>query len=224
MVRDHFMLLLLLTALILLMAISGGSVGIERTSWAVMIGLVAGRWIQNQWIFPGKFRRAELLWDGGAPASEVTSSLRQATFATGELGYRIHLLLGRTYFAQGFRNQAGNDFLQAQLARLPTWKRMLVQPFFLSLPKVPSPMRFRYGRFLLRLASRIPHLHHRLGILHLRRNGPGDSDQAWLDFRNALPLSGDDPLMLEDILLAALNRGEPEIAAVKAYVEAQEHH
>jgi tetratricopeptide (TPR) repeat protein len=170
--------------------------------------LVAGRWIHTHWILPGILRKAETRWNADASNSEITDLLHATRFATGEVGYHIHVLLGRAHFAQGFRNQAWSDFLEAQLVRLPLWKRLLIQPFFRQLPTRILDWRFRYGRVLLKLAPAMPQIPHRLGILSIRRNQEGDVDRAWGHFRTLLPLAVEDPLLLEDLMLAGLSRRE----------------
>lgn len=185
--------------------------------------LAAWRWTQMNWLFPRALRRAEVLMDRGGSASESVKILRSARSATGELGYRVHLLMARAHFSLGFRNQAWGDFLVAQLARMPLWKRILARPFFRKLAATPGPWRFRYGRFLLRLAPDMPHLHHRLGVLYLRRDGAGDADLAWGHFRTLLPLAAEDPLLLEDLMLAALNRGETDVADQASALLLQRH-
>lgn len=185
--------------------------------------LVAGRWIHSHWILPRTLRKAEVSWDSGSPASETADLLYPAHFASGELGYRIHLLLGRARFAQGFKNQAWSDFLQAQFLRLPLWKRLLVQPFFRALPRRIRDWRFHYGRLLLRLAPTMPQLAHRLGILHLRRNQEGDVAQAWDHFHTVLALAAEDPLLLEDLMLSALGRQEFAMAEQALALLMQRH-
>ncbi|MDE3246814.1 MAG: hypothetical protein KGN80_12065, partial [Acidobacteriota bacterium] len=185
--------------------------------------LVAGRWIHSHWMLPRTLRKAELSWDSGSPASETADLLDSTHFAGGELGYRLHLLLGRARFAQGFRNQAWSDFLQAQFLRLPLWKRLLVQPFFRALPKRIRDWRLHYGRLLLRLAPSMPQLAHRLGILHLRRNQEGDVAQAWEHFRTVLPLAAEDPLLLEDLMLSGLGRQEFALAEQALALLMQRH-
>lgn len=174
--------------------------------------LVAGRWVHYHWILPRFLRKAEVKWNSKGAAAKVTDLLYSARFASGETGYRLHLLMGRAHFSQGFRNQAWSDFLEAQLVRLPLWKRLLVQPYFRRLPKQVRGWRFRYGRMLLKLAPSMPQIPHRLGILHIRRNHESDVDRAWEQFRTVLPLADEDPLLLEDLMLAALNRGENSLA------------
>lgn len=191
--------------------------------WMLLALLIAGRWIHIHWIAPRIFRKVEISWDSGAPASEIADRLQGARFTNGEIGYRIYLLLGRAHFAQGFRNQAWSDFLQAQLVRLPLWKRLLVQPFFRPLSKQIGDWRFRYGRMLLRLGPSVPQIPHRLGILYLRRNLEGDLTRAWECFRAVLPLATEDPLLLEDLMLAALTRGEQALSEQALALLMQRH-
>ena len=190
---------------------------------ALLAVLVAGRWIHFHWILPRALRKAEVSWDSSSPASETADLLHSAHFASGELGYRIHLLRGRARLAQGFRNQAWSDFLQAQFLRLPRWKRLLVQPFFRPLPKRIRDWRFNYGRQLIRLAPGMPQLAHRLGILYLRRNQEGDAAQAWEHFRTVLILAAEDPLLLEDLMLSALSRQEFAMAEQALAMLLQRH-
>ncbi|MBL0211595.1 MAG: tetratricopeptide repeat protein [Holophagaceae bacterium] len=192
---------------------------------ALLLGvLIIGRWAQLHWFLPRTLRRAEASWNSSAPVSETTdllSSSRPA--ASGETGYRILLLLGRARFAQGFRNQAWTEFLQAQLVRLPLWRRLLIQPFFRRVPPKIRPWRLRYGRMILKLAPSVPQIPHRLGILHIRRDQEGDVEKAWEHFRAVLPLAVEDPLLLEDLLLAALNRGEHGLAEQALALLMQRH-
>lgn len=185
---------------------------LEFTLSLLLVVLVAGRWIHHQWVLPRILKKAEIRWNSKAPGSDIADLLGSNRFATGEIGYRIHLLMGRAHFAQGFRNQAWSDFLQAQFVRLPLWKRLLVQPFFRRLPKQIPGWRLRYGRVMLDLAPAMPQIPHRLGILFIRRNQEGDVERAWEQFRTVLPLAAEDPLLLEDLMLAALNRTEHALA------------
>ena len=185
--------------------------------------LIVGRWIHYHWILPRILRKAEASWNSLASASETTDLLHSARFASGEIGYRIHLLMGRARFSQGFRNQAWSDFLQAQLVRLPLWKRLLIQPFFRPLPKRIHDWRFRYGHMVLKLAPSMPQIPHRLGMLHIRRDQEGDVGKAWEQFRTVLPLATEDPLLLEDLMLAALNRGECALAEHALALLVQRH-
>lgn len=189
----------------------------------LLMVLGAGRWAYDHWILPRALRKAEMRWDNGAPASEITDLLHGARFANGEIGYRIQLLLGRAHFALGFRSQAWSDFFQAQCVRLPLWKRLFVRPFFRRLPRQIRPWRFRYGRALLRLAPTMPHLPHRLGILYLRRNQDGDVSRAWEHFRAVLPLAAEDPLLLEDLMLASLSRGDRALSEPALALLVQRH-
>ena len=196
---------------------------LDFTVSVLLAVLVAGWWIHTHWMLPRILQKAETSWNSQAPASGITDLLHTANFAGGEVGYRLHLLMGRAHFAQGFRNQAWSDFLQAQLVRLPLWKRLLVQPFFRHLPKRINSWRLRYGRMLLKLAPSMPQIPHRLGILYLRRDQAGDVDQAWGQFCCVLPLAMEDPLLLEDLMLAALNRGE-RVLAEQALACLMQHH
>ena len=196
---------------------------LDFTLSVLLAVLAVGWWINNHWILPRILLQAEACWNSEAPVSDITDLLHSTRFAGGEIGYRLHLLMGRAHFAQGFRNQAWSDFLQAQFVRLPLWKRLVVQPFFRHLPRKIHGWRFSYGRLLLRLAPSMPQIPHRLGILHIRREQEGDVDQAWVHFRSVLPLAVEDPLLLEDLMLAALNRGEHALAEQSLALLMQRH-
>ncbi len=218
-----FRLLLLLEAVVLTLAFMKMGVGGWTAAGVLLAGLLAGTWIRSAWILPGILRRAEVLWDGGAAPSEVVAQLQGARYAQGELGYRIHLLSAQANLALGFKNRAWTEFLEGAFARLPLWKRVWVAPFFRKLPKDPGPWRFRYGRFLLKLAPRLPQIPYRMGILLIRRNEEGDLERAWEHFRTVPALAADDILILEDLMLAALNRGEFPTAEIALDVLLRRH-
>lgn len=156
--------------------------------------------------------RGEVLWATQAPPSEVLAQIGRASVARGELGYRLALLRGRARWAMGQRDQAWLDYLDAQLRRLPAWKRPFLSAYFRRVPEHPSEAHLRKGERLLHWAPGMGRLRHLLGILELRRGDPEAGHRAWLRFSEALPLSTEDPLVLEDLMLAALAQGMPELA------------
>jgi tetratricopeptide (TPR) repeat protein len=159
-----------------------------------------------------RLARAEALWATRAPAGEVLAMVGSASVARGEIGYRLALLRGRARWALGQRDAAWLDYLDAQLRRLPAWKRPFLAAYFQRVPEHPSAAHIRKGERLVRWAPGMGRLRHLLGILELRRGDAEASRRAWLRFSEALPLSVDDPLVVEDLMLAALAQDMPELA------------
>jgi tetratricopeptide (TPR) repeat protein len=186
-----------------------------RLGWIFLGTALAGTWLgwglRQAWIYPTLLHRAEARWAEGAPASEVADLLARAPLATGELGYRIRLLQGMAHAALGYRDRAWLDGIDAQLARLPLWKRVIVRLAFRKVPETPSPRRLAWGARCLRLAPNMARLRHLQGILLLRSGRPEALHQAWAHFEAALPLAWDDPLVLEDLMLAGLQHGHEAI-------------
>jgi tetratricopeptide (TPR) repeat protein len=184
--------------------------------WLLAGAIPAGAWVgwafRQAWIYPSILGKAEALWAEGAPASQVAECLSRASLATGELGYRIHLLRATAHLSLGYQERSWLDALQAQLSRLPAWKRRLVGRAFGKVPDTPSPRRLAWGERLIRLAPRMARLRHLQGILRLRSGTPEAMHAAWEHFEAALPLAWDDPLVLEDLMLAGLQHGQERLA------------
>jgi Flp pilus assembly protein TadD len=202
--------LLLLGLLAALLVEGGPHPGQTALILAGTVGLggCLGWVIRQVWIYPSLLRRAQALWATQAPASEVAEILERGTFATGELGRQIHLLLGYTHFALGYTNQAWMDFLRADLAHLPFWLRLPVRLAFRSAAATPSPRQIARVDRLVRLAPTLPRLRHLQGILRLRA---GASSEAWVLLEAALPLAWEDPLVLEDLMLASIQNGREDL-------------
>lgn len=198
-----------------------------RFGWILAGTMASGAWLgwalRQAWRYPGLLHRAESLWAAGAPASEVAGHLSKASLATGELGYRILSLQGLAHAALGYRDRAWLDFLEAQLVRLPAWKRLLVRPAFRKAPERPSPGRLAWGERLVRWAPGMARLRHLQGLLLLRVGGEVEAQRAWGHFEAALPLAWDDPMLLEDLLLAGLQHGRNELAERALAVLAHRH-
>lgn len=218
-------------ALLVLVAFAGvqllGGPHPSWTGWALAGALLLGAWLgwafRQAWTYPALLGRAETLWATGAPASLVAEGLARASLATGELGYRIHLLRAMAHLSLGYQDRAWLDSLQAQLARLPAWKRLLVGLAFRKVPDTPSPRRLAWGERLIRLAPRMARLRHLQGILWLRSGSAEAMPAAWRHFAEALPLAWDDPLVLEDLLLAGLQHGQEGLAEVALAVLMTRH-
>jgi len=79
-------------------------------------------------------------------------------------------------------------------------------------PGIPSARRLAWGRRLIAMAPHMGRLRHLQGILLLRVADPGALQEAWIHFEAALSLSWDDPLVLEDLMLAGLQHGKEAVA------------
>jgi len=175
-----------------------------------------GAWIglsaRTQWVDRPRLHLAERRWAQGDHPYDVLQMLGAAVWNRGELGYRTLLLRSTLHLALGFRDQAWLDGLEAQLARLPLWKRGLVSRAFRKVPGSPSSQRLAWGARLMTLAPHMGRLRHLQGILLLRVAEPEALHRAWVHFEEALPLSWDDPLVLEDLMLAGLQHGREDVA------------
>ncbi|WP_243304484.1 tetratricopeptide repeat protein [Geothrix oryzisoli] len=178
----------------------------------VMAGIWLGWALRQVWIYPARLARAEAMWAAGEPASAVAECLARAPLATGELGYRIRLLRSLADQALGYRDRAWLDALDAHLSRLPLWKRLIVSRAFRHIPETPSVRRLAWGDRLIRLAPRMARLRHLQGILLLRSGREHALHEAWIHFEAALPLAWDDPLVLEDLMLAGFQHGREDLA------------
>ncbi|NTW84625.1 MAG: tetratricopeptide repeat protein [Holophagaceae bacterium] len=204
----------LLLLVVALLAGSGWLLG-AGSGWVLAGALVFGGWlgwaIRQVWIYPGLLARAEARWAASAPASEVAELLGRAPLARGELGYRIRLLRGLANASLGYRERAWLDFLDAQLVRQAWWKHRLLSWAFRQGRDTPTARRLTWGERLIRLAPRMGRLRHLQGILLLRSSRPEALHLAWEHFEAALPLSWEDPLVLEDLMLAGLQHGREDM-------------
>ena len=172
------------------------------------VGLVA--WVR--WFAQPRLIRAERRWAEGAHPYDVLLVLGQPVWNHGELGYRMLQMRSLLQFSMGHRDQAWLDALDAQLARLPFWKRALVSRAFRKVPGTPAARRLAWCQRLITWAPHMGRLRHLQGILWLRVEDPAALHQAWDHFEAALPLSWDDPLILEDLMLAGLQHDRTDLA------------
>lgn len=186
-----------------------------RFGWFLAATLVVGGWLgwvlRQAWLFPATLARAETRWAAGEPASAIAEELARATLATGELGYRIHLLRSAVHQDLGYRHQAWLDLLEAQLSRLPFWKRVVVRQAFRPIAGRPSARRLALGERFIQFAPHLARLRHLQGILLLRSADPEALHRAWEHFEATLPMAWDDPLVLEDLMLAGLQHGREDL-------------
>jgi len=166
--------------------------------------------VRQAWLHPGRLRRAERVWHSGGYASEVTDLLSGVHAATGELGYRVWLLRAQADLALGYRNLAWSESEEAHLARVPLWLRPFLRAYLRSIPGRSRASLLRSSRIWLRLAPRMPRLKWVLAIQFFRQDTPADRDRAWELLLDALPDAAEDPLLLEDLMLALLGRLEQD--------------
>jgi tetratricopeptide (TPR) repeat protein len=181
----------------------------------LLLSLALGTWLRQTlttaWARP-RLQRAEAAWAEGTPPGTVLAKLPARIRVSGELGYRIELLRGQCLWAEGRKDLAWVAFLRAQLLRTPLLWRPLVARCFRAVPGHPSDRRIAWGGWLIRRVPRMARLRHLHGILLLRQTSEAALSAAWQRFGEALPLAADDPMLLEDLLLASLQHGREPLA------------
>lgn len=181
-------------------------------AWSALAGWTGFALFRRGVLAPRILARAEAAWAGDASPSQILALTDPVRTCGGETGHRIRLLRGRAALAQGFRNAAWGEYLEADLARVPGPLRPLVRRLLRRLPESPAPGHLRRLRLALRCFPWSPSLHHVLGILLLRAPDEASHRLAWETFEAALPLAHEDPLVVEDILTAAAGRGFDALA------------
>lgn len=181
----------------------------------LILGLAIGTWLRqaltNAWARP-RLQRAAAAWAAGIPLEAVLAQLPTRIRVPGELGYRIELLRGQCLWALGQKERAWMAFLRAQLARVPLLWRPAVAWCFRVVPGQPSERRLAWEDWLIRRVPHMARLRHLHGILLLRQTSEAAPPAAWQRFAEALPLASDDPMLLEDLLLASLQHGHEPLA------------
>ncbi len=177
----------------------------------VLVGAVVSRLMADR-VGRRALGQAEAVWTAGGPPDQVLALLPRRIWITGELGHRIDLLRSLCHMARGQRELAWLAGLDAHLARLPWWARLTVAPFFRRVPEHPTDRRIAWGRQLIRLAPHLARLRHLQGILLLRKGTEASLELAWDQFAEALPLAGEDPMILEDLMLAGFHHGRDPLA------------
>lgn len=192
---------------------------------ALILGTATAAVLLRIWLVEApKYARAERLWMTGAAPEEVLGLLRFQGLVRGELGHRWALLRGKVNLALGQRDQAWSDFLEAHLLRIPAWRRLFVRRLFRTVLAHPTARDISRGERRLRALPHLGRLHHLQGIWELRRGGEDAEARAWRHFERALPLSWFDPLLLEDLFLAAVERPERLAQADLALALLLRHH
>ena len=217
-IKTLLALLLFAVALMGMVLLTSGAGGLAPlpalalTSGTLGLGAWIGIRARIRWVDQPRLLRAERRWAEGDHPYEVLQTLGEPAWPRGEFGYRMLLLKSTLHLAMGLRDRAWLDALDAQLARLPVWKSLVVSRAFRKVPGIPSARRLAWGK---RLIAWVPHqgrLRHLQGILLLRITEPEALHEAWTHFEAALPLSWDDPLILEDLMLAGLEHGKEDVA------------
>jgi len=183
-------------------------------------GAAASAWlgwaVRQAWLHPARLRKAERVWNAEGYASDVSDLLAAIHLATGELGYRVWLLRAQADLALGYRNLAWSESEEAHLARVPFWLRPFLRRYLRSIPGRSRASLRRSSGLWLRLAPRMPRLKWVLAVQLFRQDTAQDREQAWDLLLGALPDAAEDPLLLEDLMLALLGRLEQEEDAASA--------
>jgi tetratricopeptide (TPR) repeat protein len=216
--RTFFLVLLsaaLIGGLALLTPASGG-LPVSRALALLLGAALVGAWLgiaaRSRWVDHPRLVQAERQWAEGTDPQETLQLLRGPFWKQGELGYRILQMKSTLHFASGNRDLAWLNALEAQLARLPLWKRLLVSRAFRKAPSVPTARKLAWGQRLITVAPHMGRLRHLQGVLLLRVMDADALKQAWTQFEEALPLSWDDPLVLEDLMMAGLQHAREDLA------------
>lgn len=188
----------------------GGSLAI--VGWSAVGGWAAFALFRRGILAPRALGRAEAAWAGEASPATVLALTEGVKDCGGEVGHRLRRLRGDAALAQGLRNAAWMEYLEADLARLPLLLRPLARLGLRKLPETPTGAHLARARGLVRCFPRSPSLRHALGVLLLRRPDEASHRQAWETFEAALPWAQDDPLALEDIFIAAAGRQLEDVA------------
>ena len=193
----------------------------EGNAWlGALLLTFASSWlgwaVRQAWVYPRRLKRAEALWAAGGYASDVVDLLAGVNLATGELGHRVWLLRARANLALGYRNLAWAESEEAHLARVPFWLRCFLRFYLRAIPERSEAFLDWTGPLWLRLAPDMPSLQWRLAIHALRRDQPGSREKAWGLLLAALPHATEDPVLLEDLMLALLGRLQEQDAEARS--------
>ncbi|MFN8010859.1 MAG: hypothetical protein U0P81_05590 [Holophagaceae bacterium] len=181
-------------------------------AWSALGGGAAFALFRRGVLAPRALGRAEAAWAGEASPATVLALTEGVKDCGGEVGHRLRRLRGGAALAQGLRNAAWGEYLEADLARLPLLLRPLARRGLRRLPETPSRARLAGARVLVRCLPRSPSLRHVLGILLLRQADEASHREAWETFEAALPWAQADPLLLEDIFTAAAAKPLDDVA------------
>lgn len=153
-----------------------------------------------------RLRKSQAAWGAGAPAQDILSAIGRTPLASGELGYRLRLLESSLWWSLGEHQTAWKLARSAHLCRLSPVHRLAVGFFLAWAPSHEGPRALRWGRFLLRWVPDMPHLRHVLGQMALRQDG--EIPWGWDLWVGTVALAQDDPLLLQDLMISALERIE----------------
>jgi len=153
-----------------------------------------------------RLRVSQAAWCSGESPKKVLSAIGWTSLASGELGYRLRLLESTLRWSLGEHSEARILGRQAHLCRLSPLARWTVRAFMAWTEPRPSHRTLHWGRRLLRYAPDMPHLRHSIAGLALKLEG--ETAWTWDLWVGTIPLAQDDPLLLQDLMLMALDRIE----------------
>ncbi len=162
--------------------------------------------LAEAWFHALRLSRGERLWSADASGESILREVSRASLARGETGYRLHLLASRVWLKEGDRAQAWQESFLAHLCRLPLWKRLPILIYGHLGPHLPVQAATAWEARLYRFAPEMPSLSHRLASRTLATGVSALEKSAWELFLATLPTAQDDPLLLESMLLGALER------------------
>ncbi len=153
-----------------------------------------------------KFRVGQVAWHSGVSPKSVLSAIRGTSLASGELGYRLRLLESTLQWSLGEYPAARTLARKGHLCRLSPFSRWTVQAFLAWAEARESQRALKWGRLLLHWVPDMPHLRHCIARIALKLEG--ETSWIWNLWVGTVPLAQDDPLLLQDLMLLALERIE----------------
>lgn len=163
----------------------------------VLALLISARW-------RSRLRVGQAAWRSGESPKMVLSAIGETSLASGELGYRLRLLESTLRWSLGEHSAAWALARKAHLRRLSPFNRWTVQAFTASVGTGQSRRALRWGKLLLRRVPDMPHLRHSIARAALEVEG--ETTWIWDLWVGTVPLAEDDPLLLQDLMLIALER------------------
>jgi len=196
-----------LSALLVRLASPTGFLWVRLASTSGFLVLSAwSAWAFAQaWVYPRRLARAERLWIADGPHREILAQISNTRAARGEIAYRLHLLASRVHLGEGDRTQAWQESFLAHRFRLPVWKRLPILVYSHLDSRLSARTAATWEARLFRFAPELPSLNHQPVLQRLATDSSGLEMPAWERLLAILPTLQDDPLLLEFIMLSALD-------------------